>query len=102
MAQFTEITKIISRMPEEMAADFCARIIKDAEGVERAAQAWAKEHPEPHFPTWAEWLCEMGVSRISSYEDNKIIYSRTRKYYEEMDADTAKRLGIEPIGKKQY
>lgn len=96
MAQFTEITKIISRMPEDMAAQMCARIVKDPEGVEREAQAWAKDHPEPRYPTWCEWLCEVGVSRVSSYEDDKIIYSRTRKFYEEMDAETAKRLGIGP------
>lgn len=36
------------------------------------------------------------MSRISSYEDGKVVYSRTRKYYEEMDADTAKALGISP------
>lgn len=96
MAQFTEITKIIARMPEDMATEFCARIVKDPEGVEHDALAWAKDNPEPSYPTWGEWLCEVGVSRVSSYEDDKIVYSRTRKFYEQMDAETAKRLGIEP------
>lgn len=96
MAQFTEIIKIIDRMPEDMETEFCARIVKDPEGVERDALAWAKDNPEPRYPTWGEWLCEVGVSRVSSYEDDKIVYSRTRKFYEQMDAETAKRLGIEP------
>jgi len=23
--------------------------------VERIVAEWAQEHPEPHYPTWAEW-----------------------------------------------
>ena len=93
---FSEIIRTIKRMPEENAASLLKRMLEDPEGVERDVTAWAKENPAPRYPTWGEWLCEVGVSRISSYEDGRPLYSRTRKFYEEMDAATAKALGIEP------
>lgn len=93
---FNEIIMTIKRMPEENAASLLKRMLEDPEGVESDVTAWAKENPVPRYPTWGEWLCEVGVSRISSYEDGRPLYSRTRKFYEEMDAATAKALGIEP------
>lgn len=97
---FSEIIRTINRMPEENAVPLLKRMRDDPEGVERDVTAWAKENPAPRYPTWGEWLCEVGVSRISSYEHDKPIYSRTRKFYEEMDAATAKALGIEPKAMK--
>lgn len=96
MATFVEIIQTINRMPEELANVMRERMAAAPEDVEKDVLAWGKANPEPRYPTWAEWLCEVGVSRISSYEDGKVVYSRTRKYYEEMDADTAKALGIAP------
>lgn len=96
MASFAEIIKVINRMPADLAARMIANMPNNPETVEQEVQAWAKDNPEPRYPTWAEWLCEMGVSRISSYEDGKVLYSRCRKFYEEMDRATAERLGIEP------
>lgn len=96
MASFVDIIHIINRMPLELSNVMRERMAAAPEDVEKDVLAWGKANPEPRYPTWAEWLCEVGVSRISSYEDGKVVYSRTRKYYEEMDADTAKALGISP------
>ena len=96
MASFTEVISTIRRMPDDLAAQMIVRMTNETEAVEQEVQAWAKDNPEPRYPTWAEWLCEMGVSRISSFEDGKVVYSRCRKFYEEMDRATAERLGIEP------
>lgn len=96
MPNFTDIIKTINRMPADKAAEMFRRMTADPEAVEREVTTWAKDNPEPRYPTWGEWLCEMGVSRISSYEGDKIVYSRTRKFYEEMDAATAVKLGVEP------
>ena len=97
MATFTEIIETINRMPAEKAAVMLARMPEEPEQVEREVMDWGRAHPKPRYPTWAEWLCEMGVSRVSSYEDGKMVYSRTRKFYEEMDEATAKALGIKPM-----
>jgi len=94
--EFAEIIKTINRMPAEIATKIQERMRSDPDGVERDVAAWAKDNPAPRYPTWGEWLCEVGVSRISSYEHDKPIFSRTRKFYEEMDPATAKMLGIEP------
>lgn len=99
MAGFVEINQTINRMPAERAEQLRWAMADDPEAVEREVLAWAKDHPAPRYPTWAEWLCEMGVSRISSYEEGKVVYSRCRKFYEEMDEATAKALGIEPKAK---
>jgi len=96
MAGFVEIITTINRMPAELAGEMLERMAASPEEVEKDVLAWGKANPEPRYPTWAEWLCEMGVSRISSYEDDRVVYSRTRKFYEEMDAQTAKALGIAP------
>ena len=96
MAGFVEINQTINRMPAERAEQLRQLMASEPEAVEREVLAWAKDHPAPRYPTWAEWLCEMGVSRISSYEEGKVVYSRCRKFYEEMDEATAKALGIAP------
>ena len=96
MASFTEVISTIRRMPDDLAAQMIVRMTNETEAVEREVQAWAKDNPKPRYPSWSEWLCEMVVSRISSFEDGKVVYSRCRKFYEEMDRATAERLGIEP------
>ena len=101
MTNFGEIIKTINRMPEALAAEQYEAMKSDPEAVEKRVLEWAKDNPEPRYPTWGEWLCEMGVSRISSYEGDKIVYSCTRKFYEEMDAATAQALGIEPKAMKE-
>lgn len=96
MSNFTDVIKTINRMPADKAAEMFKCMTADPEAVEKRVLEWSKDNPEPRYPTWGEWLCEMGVSRVSSYEDGKIVYSRTRKFYEEMDAATAVKLGVEP------
>lgn len=100
MADFVDIVNTIRRMPEELAAEMRQRMVDVPEDVERETLRWAKDNPEPQYPTWGEWLCEVGVSRISSYDGDKVIYSRTKKFYEPMDEKTAKKLGIKPTARK--
>lgn len=33
--------------------------------LERRVMKWAKENPEPVYPTWYEWLSSIGVADIS-------------------------------------
>ena len=45
---------------------------------------WAKEHPEPVYPTWYEWLTSIYPAAWALIADKPI------------PADIAKKLGIEP------
>lgn len=35
--------------------------IDDMDEVERRVDKWVEEHPQPEYPTWLEWLVDMGV-----------------------------------------
>lgn len=59
------------------------------DSVEDTVMSWAEEHPEPVYPTWFEWLMEIGV------------VSPERKYYHDwllkpIPADIAEKLGVKP------
>lgn len=75
--------------------------------VGRKVSAWAAEHPEPKYPTWIEWLEEIGVAgRLPSVEpvftENQEFYLRTLgftpKAYDPIPTDTAEKLEIKPKG----
>ena len=75
---------------------------EDAEYV----MSWAKEHPEPVYPTWREYLQEQGVLDVeyipaaSSTTSTSKSYVQTVKtlapFYRSIPADIAEKLGIEP------
>lgn len=54
----------------------------DTEKVERIVMKWAKEHPEPKYPTLGEWLRSIGLA-----------YHRM---IDPIPADIAQKLGLEP------
>lgn len=73
--------------------------------VERKVSDWTAEHPEPKYPTWIEWLEEIGVAgRLPSPEpvftENQEFYLRklgfTPKAHIPIPADLAEKLGLEP------
>ena len=70
-------------------ADVCGSYAKDnaedAKELERLVMEWAAEHPEPVYPTWAEYLMHV-------YQD----VSYARILGETIPADIAEKLGIEP------
>lgn len=41
---------------------------EDAEHAEKMIMKWAAEHPEPVYPTWAEWLLEVGGGKERNIE----------------------------------
>ena len=60
-------------------------------------QSWAAENPEPVYPTWGEWLLKQGVIRAGTESRNGFAYQTvTDKLFAQIDADIAKKLGIEP------
>ena len=73
--------------------------------IESIVMKWAKEHPEPVYPTWAEWQnsvfpdveiditpCAFGSKDRFKCED-KTCYQCVR---EPIPADIAEKLGIKP------
>jgi len=99
MANFTDVINIINRMQLEMESDLRKmrkKMTAYPEQVEQTARQRAKDNPIPRYPSWAEWLCEMGVSRVIEDENGRPKYIKTRKFYSDMDADVAEKLGIEP------
>lgn len=44
----------------------------DWDKIEEAVEAWSKTHPMERYPTWAEWLDQLG---ILSYENNTVSLS---------------------------
>lgn len=128
MAEFTEVCRQAMRMSEALAAgsgnniEFIALYIsKDgkvtlkgggttetAEGMEKNIMQWAAEHPEPVYPTWAEWQAKNfpeGAAYICllNFTDRKVCDewgSCVECRAEPIPADIAEKLGIKPIENK--
>lgn len=63
----------------------------DWKHVEEVVTAWAAEHPEPVYPTWAEWLDTLEVVVNGA---NAVMMKP--KMLTPIPADIAEKLGIEP------
>lgn len=71
----------------------------DYEAAERTVMTWAGEHPEPVYPTWAEWLIENGLLYACDSPYMKHWYVINQSGIEKpIPADIAQKLGIEPEG----
>lgn len=58
---------------------------------------WAAEHPEPVYPTWAEWLESMHVVNPIVSPDASSQYLLKAWYYDSpIPADIAQKLGLKP------
>ena len=109
MAEFQEVMKQYGRMCEtqKLCTDACplnkhessicytvGRAITDTaiEQVEQIIMDWAARHPEPVYPTWMEWLCDVGLCEKDG-EGYRICVER---FNTPMYPDIARRLGVEP------
>ena len=69
----------------------------DWERYEGAIREWAAEHPEPVYPTWAEWLESMHVvNPIVSPDANSQYLLKAWHYDSPIPADIAQKLGLQP------
>ena len=83
--------------------EFCGEaprdILSDPALVEAAVMSWAAENPEPQFPTWGNWLAEIGlINWQNNGEGEYSVMFPTFKMCEPIPADMAEKLGIEPKG----
>jgi len=75
---------------------------KDYDGIEQIVMTWAAANPEPVYPTWAEWLIEMGVLERRRYKANtddfgwRDVQATTPIAYKPIPADIAEKLGVKP------
>lgn len=83
------------------------RTSADFPEVERRVMSWAAKHPEPKYPTWAEWLLKVGAARRVpigepcpvELPDGSMMepcYEIVVKENERIPDDIAQKLGIEP------
>ena len=70
-----------------------ADIVNNSIEFEKRVMLWAAEHPEPVYPTWAEYLTSIGV-----YPKGWKMYQMPLK--SEIPTDIAQKLGLEP--KEKY
>jgi len=72
--------------------------------IEEIVNTWAAEHPEPKYPTWREYLKEMGLigSKTVYFSDDygaevkKLEDGLTEKANQPIPAEIATALGLEP------
>lgn len=114
MAEFQEVCKQWRRMCAHESEDYpcadckmyssvdvsvCRRIPdKDkAKIIEGFVMQWAAEHPEPVYPTWAEWLVDSGVFPQKMSTIPSVAFDTIRDCLSvKIPADIARKLGIEP------
>ena len=64
--------------------------------LEEKLLAWAAEHPEPVYPTWLEYLCEIGVIPKVIHCNELYLTAYNGIHDNRIPADIAEKLGIEP------
>ena len=67
--------------------------------VEKVVTAWAAEHPVPVYPTWREWLLQMGLFEMRQIDpryEGRETSPNWDTLLKPIPADIAQKLGIEP------
>ena len=83
--------------PNEVCVDMLTD--SDIDRLEKSVMEWAKEFPEPVYPTWKEWLEEQCVVvHFDSVDKHgiKVKWELTNKSNCHIPADIAQKLGIGP------
>lgn len=114
MAEFREVMKQWVRVRKATASnldgnvlsvypleDYDDRLIAD---IEKNVMQWAVDHPEPVYPTWSEWLLDVGGGKKRRFESRGYAGNTevvSHDYYVcaldiPIPSDLAQKLGIEP------
>ena len=77
--------------------EFCGEaprdILSDPALVEAAVMSWAAENPEPQFPSWGEYLTQIGAVNLVEQTQT---YVHTALFFKPIPENIAQKLGIEP------
>lgn len=111
MAEFQEVIKQFKRLCDSANQD-CSScglenmscsikdIVDNSAAFEKRVSAWAAKHPEPVYPTWAEWLNSIGViigeQPFPALNIPVYVYQASTKMLEPIPANIAEKLGIIP------
>ena len=81
------------------------------ETAEAIVMQWSKEHPEPQYPTWQEWLAKNSILEVtltpvtsSTTSESKQYIQKIRmmpNFYKPIPATIAEQLGIKPKTAKE-
>lgn len=112
MAEFQEVIKQFKRMCSYYQGNLkcpmgcpmngvnisqCRKIlVEQPEITEKTVMAWAAEHPEPVYPTWAEWLHDNGIILDTRQYDEVESWILGIEAMKPIPADIAQKLGLEP------
>lgn len=78
-------------------AIFAMDIATDYNEIAEIVMKWAKENPELEYPTWGDWIVEMGLAKWVDEDDPFSATLRpTFKMCTKIPADIAEKLGIKP------
>lgn len=99
MRQFTRMHKAHEYIPSESAF---ASAVRRPDLFEKSVMDWAAEHPEPEYPTWAEYLKTFGfpggiaVPRDCDLRGCQPIERFVWLAENHVPAEIAQKLGLEP------
>lgn len=88
-------------------SDCMSRLFCNPEKYEERVIKWVEKHPEPKYPTWAEWLSGLGliVQRDGTFTEysldgvccmTKKVDALSEKAYQPILNDIAEKLGLNP------
>ena len=103
MAEFSEVLRKFDRMCKANAVcyncplhepdgvDRCSigSFVDDSERIERGVMKWAKEHPEPVYPSWLEWFRQIEIIPSDQIGFHTWLHNP-------IPTDIAQRLGLQP------
>ena len=109
MFDFVQTMKDWRRMCKQMDKEFgmdgcehcplvCCSAVYESDGREdyaeiaRKVAEWVQAHPEPRYPTFGEWLCDIG--ELTGCGDAK--EAMRRLFNDPIPAELAEKLEIEP------
>ena len=105
MAEFNEVMRQYKRMCDSNSCIECPMYCQCGMGVvksapdtfEKRVMEWAEAHPEPVYPTWIEWMRDIGLAeKPGLWNDFKGNVFATTQIYQPIPADIAEKLGIKP------
>lgn len=64
--------------------------------IEKNVMAWAAEHPEPVYPTWAEWLESKQIITVTPIDKYTKRVLPAFYMFSRIPADIAEKLGLQP------
>jgi hypothetical protein len=77
-------------------------VLEKPKEAENIIMSWATEHPEPVYPTWIDWLRNVGVIPTQEEASHSMrdgvraaSFYVTAKAFEPIPGDIAEKLGIE-------